>query len=168
MLTSFWSCDPYLEAVLGHLALRNNLNLYINHVIDNSNCSHLTLVGYCLGSTRLRSYETTKGIRFWVEGLIIINSAGEPGFRETASFPYLLKIYIYICSFFYICAYVKVWLWKTGFIFLVSSCQNYIPILLLVITLKSAFVQTFLCLLCIAETQCTVTIKTVQFYFSLS
>lgn len=107
MLTSCWSFDPYLEAVLGHLALRNNLNLYINHVIDNSSCSHLTLVGYCLGGTRLRSYGTTKGIRFWVEGLIIINSAGELGFRETASFPYLLKIYIYICSFLYICAYVK-------------------------------------------------------------
>jgi len=61
MFTSFWFCDPYLEAVLAHLALRNNLNLYINHVINNSNCSHLTLVGYCLGSTRLRSYGTKKG-----------------------------------------------------------------------------------------------------------
>ena len=107
MLTSFWFCDPYLEAVLGHLALRNNLNLYINHVIDNSNCSHLTRVGYWLGITRLRSYGTKKGIKFWVERLIIINSAGELGFRETASFPYLLKIYIYICSFVYIYACVK-------------------------------------------------------------
>lgn len=93
-----------------------------------------------------------KGIKFWVERLIIINSAGELGFRETASFPYLLKIYIYICSFVYIYAYVKLRLWKTGFIFLVSSCQNYIPNLLLVITLKSVFVQTLLWLLCIAET----------------
>ena len=152
MFTSFWFCDPYLEAVLAHLALRNNLNLYINHVINNSNCSHLTLVGYRLGSTRLRSYGTKKGIKFWVERLIIINSAGELGFRETASFPYLLKIYIYICSFVYIYAYVKLRLWKTGFIFLVSSCQNYIPNLLLVITLKSVFVQTLLWLLCIAET----------------
>lgn len=126
MLTSCWSFDPYLEAVLGHLALRNNLDLYINHVIDNSNCSHLTPGWLLFRQHKIAIIRDHKGNKVFGQRVNHNQLSRELGFRETASFPYLLKIYIYITFHFFTfvhmlsCDYGKV-----GLIFLVLLPKLY-------------------------------------------
>ena len=49
----------------------DNSNFNVSNVIDRNNFSHMILAEYCLASEELRSEGIKKGIKFWVERLII-------------------------------------------------------------------------------------------------
>ena len=49
----------------------DNSNFNFSNVIDHNNFSHMTLADYCLVGEELRSEGIRKGIKFWVERLII-------------------------------------------------------------------------------------------------
>ena len=49
----------------------DNSNFNVSNVIDRNNFSHMILAEYCLVSEELRSEGIKKGIKFWVERLII-------------------------------------------------------------------------------------------------